>query len=590
MILKQRAIIFCCILSLIPCTSWGVQLPHFLNSSAADETERLALTQKTLDHLHQLDATLAQLASKAEGNILACSDSAEFLERIDFLRNLMSQVVFCVERPSDKKALQFLCALSTTMLECIEWLSRGEDAVGVDLNLDKIKVDNFPDDLHALDSLVTTNVQRCKELSTTIDALHVGFFTRMFRRAKNMARVIASYTVQSKIFAGVGVSVVGLYLLARIRARDEDMGPGSYALTRRNKCGKTEITAHNLYSHVPHGSLMLQHKVRSWFTTNKDAWQVFVEQPGGIRDYCIKQAKIDDVIADKDLDAPPSQQYHANILFALPNAPEWLVKISGPVNRARLQEANQDKDYGRVDLVDTTKMVPTYQTASRSMGAVKLKEAIKKYKLDELEPIECCLWSPTKQCNDTQCVVLEKRIAHLKLLKEYSQQELATLLTEKKIGQLLLAAKHVGLWNLTDDNIGVNTVTGKLVLFDLEQPNTTKVVQQFNKDEKRYLHNVNSGVQSLYQILPIGSKMRDDVEAWARRDSEIMSADNNANDLLPLFEANKKAIQDALKLAQENSLKQTQEEARKIQETPPSSSLKQELSKGKKWHKPEGEI
>jgi hypothetical protein len=89
-----------------------------------------------------------------------------------------------------------------------------------------------------------------------------------------------------------------------------------------------------------------------------------------------------------------------------------------------------------------------------------------------------------------------------------------------------------------------------LVIVVTEQPNTTKPSQAFNKDESRYLSNVNSGVQSFYKILPVGSKLRDMVEAWARRDSEIMGASNNANDLLPLFEANKKAKQESLKQAQ----------------------------------------
>ncbi len=575
MIVKQRAIIFCCLFSLVSCCSLRPEdLCNQNTPSSFDESARSALTKKTLDHMRELDVALSLLAKKAEGNVFTSADSTEFLERIDFLRNMISQVVFCVECPADKKSLQFLCALSTTMLECIEWLSRGDDitrgdavacsgssilgsdALSAGLNLEKIKVDSFPDDIHALDQLIDANVQRCGDLTAIIQSLSVGFFTRMYRGATSVVRLIASYTVQSKLFAGVGLTVVGLYLLARAKAKEEsEKEKGAFAYGQRNKWNKKEITAENLYKHAPKASWSLQGKVKAWFDANKDAWTAFVEQPGSVTEFNKKGALIGHVLQQKGLESASAH----NIVFALPNDSDWFVKISSPINRAHLQGAHQDIPYDFFDprykdklqkAYDPKKAVPTHQTASRSFGALKLQEAIKKYTLDELEAVDCRLWSPRKSCDDTQCVVMEKRLKNIKLLRDYTPQELEALLTEKKIGQLLLAAKHAGLWNLTGDNIAVNQSNNKLVILDTEQPNTTKPSQAFNKDESRYLSNVNSGVQSFYQALPVGSKLRDMVETWARRDLEVMGASNNANDLLPLFEANKKAKQENLKQAQ----------------------------------------
>lgn len=548
---KQRFVFFCWICLVVIC---------FFKSDClcakwykvVDDDERLALTQKLVEHFHDLDAALGLLAHKVEGHVIACSDTTEYLERVDFLRNTLSQVVFCVERPADKKSLQFLCALSTAMLECIEWLSRGLDTAGSDLNLEKIKVNNLPDDLHALEQLVDANGQRCRSLTRSIQTLNASFATRLFRRVKTVLGVVANYTIKSKIVMGVSATALGLYVFAKIKAhKDADCGQDSYAMSNRNKYGKREITADNLYTHVSKGNKYLRYKVRTWFEQNKDEWHAFVEQPGTVAECRKKRALIEGVLDDKGITSLSDN----NIIYALPNAPEWLLKISGPGNRACLQVAHQDKEYG----VDQSKVVPTYQTASRSFGALKYQEAIKKYKLNELEAVDSWLWSTAKSCDDTHCVVLERKIEHLKLLRDYSAQELGTLLTEKKIGQLLLAAKHVGLWNLTNKNIGVNTATGKLVLIDLEQPNTMKPSQMFNKDKSRYGHNINSGVQSFYQSLPVGSKLRDYVEKWARRDLEMMGADN-AKDLISLFDANKKAVQDAKDIAQdkETGLKETQ--------------------------------
>jgi hypothetical protein len=555
MVIQQNSRFFVFLLSVI--VPYCVSTPLFAAEldGAAEQEQQRALTTKVIDHFRTLDAALYLLAQKAENNIVVCSDRSEYLERIDFLRNLLNQVVFCMEQPADKKSLQFLCTLSSAMLECSEWLASGSDVVGAEINLEKIKVTTLSDDLCVLEHLIETNDQRCRMLTEKIQALKASFFIRLFRRTKAIVGVVLDYTIKSKIVMGVGAAVAGLYLLTKLKTKEDDeKNLGSYAFAHRNKYGKREMTANNLYNYAPKGSWYIRKQVKKWFDQNYGAYQAFVEQPGALTDFMTKKRRINAVLQDKHLTLLSAH----NIVFPLPNAPEWIVKISGPHSRACLQAANQDKPYGRVDLVDQTRLVPTYQTASRSFGALKLKEAIEKYKLDEVAGIESCLWSPNRNCDDEHCVVLEQMVQHVQLLRDYSEQELETLLTEKKIGQLLLAAKHVGLWNLTKDNIGINTATGKIVLLDLEQPNTTKVAQQCNKDRGRYLHNINSGVQSFYKELPMGSKLRDYVESWARRDPEIMSAGNNANDLLPLFEANKKTVPNTLlTLAQETELKKS---------------------------------
>lgn len=332
------------------------------------------------------------------------------------------------------------------------------------------------------------------------------------------------------------LACAGTHALAMDVLTEDKKGESrSYEVLNRNKVDGVEITPKNLYDKAPSLPKELESALESWHKDNQDVWKACVEQPGSVTEYKKKVLSIAQVMQNKKL----SSLAPHNIIFAFPNASQYLLKISGPINRLCLQVANQDQPYGRVDLIDPKKTVPTYQTSSRVFGSMKLQDAKKHHKLDEIGVVKKYVWSPTKSCDDESCVVVEQSLKDSTLLKQYSHRELDELLTEKRIGQLLLAVKSAGLWNLTSDNIALTKETKKLVVVDTEQPNTMKPSQQFNQDESRYLFNVNSGVQSLYQSLPQGYKPREHVEKWARDDKDVMGA-NNAKDLIKLFDANKK--------------------------------------------------
>lgn len=336
----------------------------------------------------------------------------------------------------------------------------------------------------------------------------------------------------TKISLLVLLSLAGL----QVGAMNKEVDVESCALSDLNKCDGIEITSKNLYTYAPRVSLDLEKKLKSWTDENKDAWTAFVKQPGKVDEYKNKGMRVTQMLQKQNLTSLSSN----TIIFELPTASGWLVKISGIMNRLCLQVAAQDKPYGQVKQIDQTKTVPTYQTVSRVLGAMKLHDAKKHHELDELGVVKKYVWSPTGRCDDESCIVVEQKLKGYRLLKNFSSQELDEFLTEKRVGQLLLAAKHAGLWNLTGDNIAV-TKTNKLVILDTEQPNTMKPSQVFNGGDQaksRFLFNVNCGVQSLYQALPKGSKARDRVEKWARQDKEVMGA-NNVKDLIKLFEDNK---------------------------------------------------
>ena len=479
------------------------------------EPGQVELIQKVFAQIHEVDVALEQLRARA-----GCTQ--ECAAQVDLLRGIIGQVISGVQQPVELVSLQFLCAFTGALLECAEWLAKKGNAANALLDLAHIQVDDLPVTIPELLLIVESNDVRCRQLVKTIRVAQPRWYRRVFG--------------SSKLFVGIGISALVLYVLAYSKRKEKGASLLSYAMECRNKCNGVMVTPDNLYELAPKVPSELEDKLKTWFEQNKEAWQIFVEQNGSIETIHRKYLWAHQLMKEKGLVVLKG---HGNFVFVLPNAPEWLVKISGPSNRACLQVANQDKPYGQIGSIDTTKCVPTCQTASRVFhGSMKLKEAVKKYQITQLEVVDGYVWSPHRSCQDEQCVVAEKNLTNHKLLRDCTPQELEQLLTQERVEQLLLAAKHAGLWNLTNDNIAINKQNGKLAIIDTEQPNTTKPSHIFNKDKKRYEHNINCGVQSFYNSLAHGSLAREYVETWARKDPEIMGA-YNVKDLLKKFQENK---------------------------------------------------
>lgn len=548
MISAQRTIMFAFFLSFLM-----VAGTSFCTHAPQQQTKQELIVQ-VVSQLHTIHNALDHFNEHIKNGLIQCVNYEETIMNSALVQSAIEQVVASANDHMDIQALQFFCAFDDAMIKCASWLCTAGNTHQMPLNFDAINADELPDDLEQLQRIVEDNEQRCLRLIDQMTTLVAPKNSELVAPAwyTRVVATVAKYTTHSKLFVGVTGSALGLYLLSRIikKNKAKATGPNAY--------DGVAVTPDNLYDLAPKVCSALAKKLSQWFKDNQDAWHALVKQEGNYRLVGPKQMWGNAVLAGKGL---RNVSEHSNFVFVFPDTdmradgPIYLVKISGPINRICLQVANQNKPYGSIGLVDPGKFVPTYQTASRMFhGPMRLEEAIKKYGLTEIELVEKYLWSPSRSCEDRECVVVAKVLRNHFLLRD-CQEHFDEILTKKRIVQLLLAAKYAGLWNLTETNILVNCTTHQLAFIDTEQPNTTKPSQAFDKDHLRYRHNINAGVQSLYKLLPQGSKQREYVEQWARNDTDIMDAPN-VKDLLVEFEANKQHVR-----AQEAAQEKEQQEA-----------------------------
>lgn len=267
----------------------------------------------------------------------------------------------------------------------------------------------------------------------------------------------------------------------------------------------------------------VKEQVRRFFREKEYLRRVLVEQPGSY-DANFKKGLIQDILhGEKAL-----MQYRdrglrvvgtgANYVLGLPEVRDYLVKISGPVNRAILRLYAQDIDFHyRVRKLGTSDPLykeydhlqprpveeGTYQTASRKFGHLRLIEAIERYDLNRLEvpamDIVNINTDEPNSCEDKDCVVVEKRLAdgYRPANRDYR------IFDDEAIRQLVIVIIYAGLWDIGFKNLFVDTTAGKIAIVDAEQANATKPHQRFYKEFRNYVWRAhNDGIEKLINCFP----------------------------------------------------------------------------------------
>lgn len=518
----------------------------FCNVCAQDSVLSEDLRATVIKQLISLEELLHSVEADVLDCKIKCADKQEFMGHVNLLEQMINRVVSGAAQQDDFESLKSLCVMSSVMFECVEWLVKGGGAKPACLDLDSILADSFPYSLEQLQQIGQENEQSYQKLLQIVDLAKASWYSYAMKKLKNYAKAVSGFPLGTKLLAVAGVNSLIVYLFYRKSDSQEQKSKGENLveeLSERSdiKEDEVEITTENLFSLAPKMPSELELKLKQWLDANPKVWKTLVEQEGSFEDWREKH------VAGWSLLQGMGVRIHSrngvNFIFTPQEFPGWLVKISGPVNRGCLQVANQDKQYGRFDLVDTQQLVPTYQTASRIHGHMQIQEAIELYGLTEIEVSEAYLYSLDGSCEDEHCLVIEKEFGenYVRLsdcYDELSSDSYGVLeedLTEEVIKQLLIAAKHANLWNLTRDNIMVNLNSSKIVIVDAEQPNTTKLRDVFTKNERRKNYLACCACQSLYDVIPEDlAEQRGYVEKFARDDQEVMSA-YNVRDLLKKF-------------------------------------------------------
>jgi len=158
-------------------------------------------------------------------------------------------------------------------------------------------------------------------------------------------------------------------------------------------------------------------------------------------------------------------------------------------------EASSFRCYNRKDLAGK-KFIDTYNIANRVFHRARFVEAIEKFHLDRLEKppqsyvIRLNSHRP-HSCIDKDVVLVQYPLQSHKPFKFYLKRPsiLNVIFDKETFAQLLKAMKYAGLWDITGENIQVNTKTNKVTYIDFEPKNDILPHEIFNKcDKKRKLN------------------------------------------------------------------------------------------------------
>ena len=321
------------------------------------------------------------------------------------------------------------------------------------------------------------------------------------------------------------------------------------------------ITAENLMNFAPEMSSEvpeLQDSMTKWVNKNPDFITAVVRQPGSLNSLGQKMARANAHFAKKDdSDAQTSEQKIKNLsnnnyVFESVD-PNYLAKVSGPVNRYLLQTYAkayaksggfaQYRTYSDAEILAQgwdLETIKTYQTASRLFYWLRAKEAIETQSLTEIEIPQMYLMplDTTTTPHDENCMVLERKIGSFNPGEEsatilsINAPDMLTILNKDRLVQLMKVMKYAGLWNVSN-NILYNTQTRKLNLVDFEQPNTLRPHELWNANTARYGHSICTGMQELCGMLPKGSPQREVAVEFIVNDKDITGAYNYSYDLEP---------------------------------------------------------
>ena len=183
--------------------------------------------------------------------------------------------------------------------------------------------------------------------------------------------------------------------------------------------------------------------------------------------------------------------------------------------------------YNKKDLLSTA-FIDTYNIANRVFYRVRFVEAIDKFQLDRLErpPKSYVINVSSKRrrsCMDKDVVLVQYPLQNHRPFKFYLKRPmlLNKIFDKKSFGQLLRAMKYAGLWDITGENIYVNTKTKRITYIDFEPKNDILPHEIFNKSEEKRKLNLCYLMFEFLKRFPVGTAQRESVLEFIQDNKEI---------------------------------------------------------------------
>ena len=219
-----------------------------------------------------------------------------------------------------------------------------------------------------------------------------------------------------------------------------------------------------------------------------------------------------------------------NYVFRLPNAPQYMVQIAGPMNKVlnviyanKMGHDTWEQKRDDVEYLNSLQKPLTYQTISRAANYLKFNEAVKLLKMrDKRVLVET---KPTYMVaipgalgpvSDQTYVVIQEAYKDDEIKLVNANLDRVKDISQPAIEQLLDVILHVGLWAI-EDNLLI-TKDGRLMVtdleqhklkaprtdlafVDLEQPNLSSPYDFYHKNMLIFNHEVVVGIEGLLRLL-----------------------------------------------------------------------------------------
>jgi len=248
-------------------------------------------------------------------------------------------------------------------------------------------------------------------------------------------------------------------------------------------------------------------KINDWLLKERDLIGSLVIQDGSLADYSVIHKNNNELMQTKGI----VNYSRSNYVFVCPAAPQYMIKISGPVNRLVNMIVADNKRPTTIedDEIKALKRVTTYQTISslptyyfylrfRSTMPSKYVYIPQTYLLK--------LPGASDIIADVNYIIVQERVA---LIEKPEAEKRITQLNDEQMKELIAVIASCGLWDIKN-KIHI-AQDGRLVIVDLEQPNISNPIKGLNiQDTNRFYHNVFCGLDSLKELFNDKDELIDD--------------------------------------------------------------------------------
>jgi len=231
--------------------------------------------------------------------------------------------------------------------------------------------------------------------------------------------------------------------------------------------------------------------VQDWLKKEKDLILSLVLQDAPLHEYEMLHKKNNELLKNKGI----VNYSRSNYVFVCPVLPEYMIKISGPVNRLvntiiandQLPQFVSDEDIKSLKKVLTSQTVSSYLTYICYL--LKNEAQWKNVYIPRTYLID--ISGNSEQFADLNSIILQERVELNKVILKDLKQEI--------LDELRAVITQCGLWDIK--NKIYMDPKGRLVIVDLEQPNNSNPLKQLSME--KFENNALCGLNALEEELQL---------------------------------------------------------------------------------------